>query len=156
MDGRGDERETRLQQLLRPLVVHLRRPVQAPQDNHGKLRFAHKLDVGQCPDLVGRGPGGGQGLLHGGAVGKGPVHGEGEPEGQTTRAPGQADRVVRWIPGVRGLQHLEVTRFLRMCRAGQRRFPIDQRAGVERREQPFVRINDEGVGVRHTGKKVTD
>ncbi len=156
MDGRGDERETRLQQLFRPLVVCLRRPVQTPQNNHGELGLTHELHVGQRPDLLCRGTGGGQRLLDSGTVRTGTVHGEREPEGQPARPPGQADRVVRRVPGVWRLQDLEVTRLLRMCRAGQRWFSVNQRAGVERREQPFMRVDDERIRRRHAGKKMTD
>ncbi len=76
------------------------------------------------------------------------VHGEREPERQAAGAPGQVVGVVGGVPLVAlGVQHVQVGGVLGVHGTGELRVAVDQRGAVERREQPLVRVDDEGVGV---------
>jgi len=72
------------------------------------------------------------------------VRGEREPEGQPARPAAQVDGVVGGIE-LAPLHVLEIAGLLGVRRPGQLGVAVEQGAGVERREEPLVRVDDERV-----------
>ena len=79
------------------------------------------------------------------------MHGKAEPERKATRTPRQVVRQIGRVPCLvtlfRLLQNIQVFRMLSVCIAGLFRVAINEGARVVRAEEPFVRIDDEAVGV---------
>ena len=87
------------------------------------------------------------------------MHREGVPHRASPRAPREVHRVVRGVPldlalVVLHVQHVEVARVLGVRRAREAGLAVEERAAVERREQPLVRVHDERVGVAQPGEQV--
>ena len=144
------------QQPVRPALVLLRRPPHPAEHHDGGVRLAQQLEVVALLDL-GRGvPGDLERALDGRGVGVRAVGGQAEPEGQPAGAPGQPHRVVRGVE-LGGLgQHVQVAGLLGVRGPAQLRVAVDQRAAVERREQPLVRVDDEGVAALDAGVALAD
>ncbi len=94
------------------VVVVALRPAGPAEEDHGQVRVAHQLGVGQLLNDRGGPAGDGQPGLHGVAVGVGAVDGQGEPQRQPPGPPGQVVGVVARIPLLRvvGVEHVEVRR----------------------------------------------
>ena len=93
--------------------------------------------------------------LNGHPVGVGAVHRQGEPQRQSPGAPGEVVGEVGRIPVLRmvGLvQRIQVRRVLGVHRGRLVGIAVQHRGAVERREPPFVRVGDEGIGVLEAGE----
>ena len=86
-------------------------------------------------------------------VGARPVRCEREPERQPARPPGEVDGVVGRVPARCRLDRVEVAGVLRVGRARQLGPAVQERAAVERREEPLVRVDDERVGALDPGER---
>ena len=65
----------------------------------------------------------------------------------------EVDGEVRRVPVAQRLQRVEVLRLLRVRPPGLQRVAVEERAAVERREQPLVRVHDERVRPLHAGEE---
>ena len=93
-------------------------------------------------------------------VGIGAVRGEAEPQrqasGPTREVVGVVARIPRFVGRVIGVQHVEVLGVLGVGSAGDCRIAVQQRARIERREEPLVRVDDEAVGALDAVEPVAD
>lgn len=140
------ERVLLVEQSRRPAVVICLLPADALEHDDAELRAPHEDELVAALDLVGdllREVDGARDRLaiDGGAVGR-----EGEPEGQAAGAAREVRGEVGRAPVARLGQGVEVLGVLRVRAAAEIGVAVDERARVERREQPLVRVDDERVG----------
>jgi len=150
---RHDEGHARVQEPTSPFGVMPAGPADAPEQHHAQFRLADELQAGVAVDA----PSGIPGELECGfnrlAVCLSAVHRQGEPQRQAAGAPGHMQRI---LAGVDLLgPDLVVGGVLGQGRRRELRPPEDQRRGVDRREQPFVRVDHQRVGVLDPGEAAT-
>ena len=133
-----------------PRLILLGRPSDATEQHDRQFGFHQQFGVGAVVDQAGGHPSGGERGLDRLGVGVGAVRGEAEPQRQASRPTrevvGVVARVPRFVGRVGGVEHVEVLGVLRVRPTGDRRIAVQQRARVERREEPLVWIDDEAVG----------
>src|SRR5450631_3879382 len=153
--GRHHKGELLAQHLIAPSLIVLGPPTMPAEDHHGQVGLAQLLKIRASGDLSLGEPRHLQRSLDRLRVGPGPVSGQREPQRQPASPTGEPDRVLGRVP-LRIVEHVQIRRLLGVGPASEGGLTIQEGAAVERREQPLVRVDDEGVGVLDPVKEVTN
>ena len=145
--GGRDEGDLCRQQPVRPRVVVGGVPALPAEQHDTERGLAQQGQVRRQLDLAGDLPRQPQRGLDRIAVRIGPVDHEAEPQRQTAGPARQVVRVVGRVPLVGPVvDGVEVRRLLGVDRPRELRGAVEQGRAVERRVQPLVRVDHEGVG----------